>query len=103
MDARADLLAPFGNLHGGCLSATVDHCLGVAFYPVIAAGSWVATTEFKLNLLHLVSGGVEVAVTEIIALGKRSGVARVDITNDGRAVCAVQGTVAVVSPRNGSS
>ena len=24
----ADLLTPFGNLHGGCLTAMVDHCLG---------------------------------------------------------------------------
>ena len=52
MDARADLLTPFGTLHGGCLSAMVDHCLGVVFYPVIPPGSWVATTEFKLNLLR---------------------------------------------------
>ncbi|OCB56694.1 phenylacetic acid degradation protein, partial [Mycobacterium malmoense] len=103
MDARDDLLTPFGNLHGGCLSAMVDHCLGVVFYPVIPAGSWVATTEFKLNLLQPVSSGVCVAVTEIIALGKRSGVARIDITNDGRAVCAAQGTVTVVSPRGNSS
>ncbi|BBZ08356.1 putative phenylacetic acid degradation-related protein [Mycolicibacterium doricum] len=96
MDARADLLTPFGTLHGGCLSAMVDHCLGVVFYPVIPPGSWVATTEFKLNLLRPVSSGVCVALTEIIALGKRSGVARIDITNAGRAVCAAQGTVTVV-------
>lgn len=100
MTAREDLLTPFGNLHGGCLSAMVDHCLGVVFYPVIPSGSWVATTEFKLNLLQPVTSGVCVAVTEVIALGKRSGVARVDITNDRRAVCAAQGTVTVVGPRN---
>lgn len=103
MDARADLLTPFGNLHGGCLSAMVDHCLGVVFYPVIPPGSWVATTEFKLNFLQPVSSGVCVAVTEIIALGKRSGVARIDITNAGRVVCAAQGTVTVVGQRAGTS
>jgi uncharacterized protein (TIGR00369 family) len=103
MDARDELKTPFGNLHGGCLSAMVDHCLGVVFYPVIPAGSWVATTEFKLNLLQPVSSGVCVAVTDIIALGKRSGVARIDITNAGRAVCAAQGTVTVISRRGGSS
>lgn len=97
MDARADLLTPFGTLHGGCLSAMVDHCLGVVFYPVIPPGSWVATTEFKLNLLRPVSSGVCVAVADIIALGKRSGVARIDITNTGRPVCAAQGTVTVVA------
>ncbi|CQD24001.1 thioesterase superfamily protein [Mycobacterium lentiflavum] len=103
MDARDELKTPFGNLHGGCLSAMVDHCLGVVFYPVIPAGSWFATTEFKLNLLQPVSSGVCIAVTEIIALGKRSGVARIDITNAGRAVCAAQGTVTVISRRGGSS
>jgi uncharacterized protein (TIGR00369 family) len=97
MDTREELLTPFGNLHGGCLSAMVDHCLGVVFYPVIPAGSWVATTEFKLNLLRPVSSGVCVAVADIVSLGKRSGVARIDITNDGNAVCAAQGTVTIVS------
>ena len=103
MDARDELKTPFGNLHGGCLSAMVDHCLGVVFYPVIPAGSWFATTKYKLNLLQPVSSGGCVAVTDIIALGKRSGVARIDITNAGRAVCAAQGTVTVISRRGGSS
>ena len=97
MDAREDLLTPFGNLHGGCLSALVDHCLGVVFYPVIPARSWVATTEFKLNLLRPVSSGVCVAVTDIVSLGKRSGVARIDISNGDKAVCADQGTVTIVN------
>lgn len=103
MDARDDLLTPFGNLHGGCLSAMVDHCLGVLFYPVIPGGCWVATTEFKLNLLRPVASGVCVAVADIISLGKRSGVARVDITNNGKPVCAAQGTVTVVNPKGSES
>ncbi|MGK2868963.1 MAG: PaaI family thioesterase [Mycobacterium sp.] len=97
METREELLTPFGNLHGGCLTAMVDHCLGVVFYPVIQAGSWVATTEFKLNLLRPVSTGVCVAVADIVSLGKRSGVARIDITNGDKAVCAAQGTVTIVS------
>ncbi len=107
MDTREDLLTPpFGNLHGGCLSAMVDHCLGgVVFYPVIPAGSWVATTEFKLNLLRPVSsGGVCVAIADIVSLGKRSGgVARIDITNGHKAVCAAQGTVTIVSTAGNAS
>jgi acyl-coenzyme A thioesterase PaaI-like protein len=43
------------------------------------------------------SSGVCVAVADIVSLGKRSGVARIDITNDGKAVCAAQGTVTIVS------
>lgn len=99
MDAREDLLTPFGNLHGGCLSAMVDHCLGVVFYPVMPAGCWVATTEFKVNLVRPVSGGVCVAVADIISLGKRSGIARIDITNSGMLVCAAQGTITVMPPK----
>lgn len=57
IDVRDDLKTPFGYLHGGCLSAMVEHCLGVVFHPVIAEGSWVATTEFKPNLLRPVSTG----------------------------------------------
>lgn len=102
MDARDDLKTPFGNLHGGCLSAMVDHCLGMVFYPVIPEGSWVATTEFKLNLLRPVSTGTCVAVADIVSLGRTSGVARIDVTNDGRAVCAAQGTVTVVSGKAAS-
>lgn len=100
MDAREDLRTPFGNLHGGCLSAFVDHCLGVVFYPLIPRGAWVATTEFKLNLLKPVSGGTCVAVAQVVSLSKRSGVARIDITNDGAGACAAQGTVTIVLPRS---
>lgn len=99
MDARDDLKTPFGNLHGGCLSAFVDHCLGVVFYPVIAKGSWVATTEFKINLLRPVSDGVCVATTDIISMARRSGVARIDVTNNGQPVAAAQGTVTIVTPK----
>jgi uncharacterized protein (TIGR00369 family) len=57
----------------------------------------VATTEFKLNQLRPVSSGVCVAVADIVSLGKRSGVARIDITNGDKAVCVAQGTVTIVS------
>lgn len=98
-DARDELKTPFGNLHGGCLSAFVDHCLGTVFYPVIPAGAWVATTEFKLNLTRPVNDGVVSAVTEIIALGGRTGVASIRMTNNDKLVCAAQGTVSIVKPK----
>lgn len=98
MDAREELRTPFGTLHGGCLSAFVDHCLGIVFYPSIPRGAWVATTEFKLNLLRPVTEGACVATAEIISLTRRSGVARIDVTNNGRLVAAAQGTVTIVVP-----
>jgi 1,4-dihydroxy-2-naphthoyl-CoA hydrolase len=99
MDAREELLTPFGNLHGGCLSAFVDHCLGVVFYPVIPKGAWVATTEFKLNLIKPVSAGICQATTRVLAMAKRSGVARIDVVNNEQLVCAAQGTVTIVIPK----
>jgi 1,4-dihydroxy-2-naphthoyl-CoA hydrolase len=99
MDAREELLTPFGSLHGGCLSALVDHCLGVVFYPVIPRGAWVATTEFKLNLIKPVSAGICRATAQVLALAKRSGVARIDVVNDDQLVCAAQGTVTIVLPK----
>ncbi|MEZ5169588.1 MAG: PaaI family thioesterase [Acidimicrobiia bacterium] len=99
MDVRDDLKNPFGSLHGGCLSAFVDHCLGLVFYPLIPRGSWVATTEFKLNLLKPVTAGTCLATTDVLALTKRSGVARIDITVGDDIACAAQGTVTIVPPR----
>ena len=100
MDAREELLNPFGSLHGGCLSAFVDHCLGIVFYPVIPKGAWVATTEFKLNLIKPVLAGTCQATAQVVALAKRSGVARIDVVNDNRLVCAAQGTVTIVLPKS---
>ncbi len=99
LEAREELITPFGSLHGGCLSAFVDHCLGFVFYPVIPKGAWVATTEFKLNLTQPVAGGICRATTQIVALSKRSGVARIDVVNNDRLVCAAQGTVTIVLPK----
>ena len=99
LEAREELITPFGSLHGGCLSAFVDHCLGIVFYPVIPKGAWVATTEFKLNLIKPVSAGICQATTRVLALAKRSGVARIDVVNDDRLVCAAQGTVTIVLPK----
>lgn len=99
MDAADKLMTAFGNLHGGCISAFVDHCLGVLFCPSIPRGAWVATTEFKLNLLKAVTGGTCVAEATIVNQTKRQGVARIDVSNDGALVCVAQGTVTIVAPR----
>ena len=96
---RDELLTPFKNLHGGVLSATVDHALGTVCYPVIPKGAWAATTEFKLNLLAPVTGGTLSTVAEIISLTKRTAVVRIEVTNEDRLVCAAQGTVLIMLPK----
>jgi 1,4-dihydroxy-2-naphthoyl-CoA hydrolase len=96
---RDELLNPFGSLHGGVVAALVDHVLGAVLYPVIPRGAWAATTEFKLNLLAPVTSGVVTAEATIISKTKRTAVVRIDVTNDGNAVGAAQGTVTIVPPR----
>jgi 1,4-dihydroxy-2-naphthoyl-CoA hydrolase len=99
LPVRPGLLTPFGNLHGGVLAALCDHVLGTVCYPVIPRGAWAATTEFKLNYMAPVSGGDLEATATIVALSKRTAVVRIEVVNDGRIVCAAQGTVLVVPPK----
>ncbi|HZA00455.1 MAG TPA: PaaI family thioesterase [Acidimicrobiales bacterium] len=99
LPVRPELLTPFGNLHGGVLAALCDHVLGTVCYPVIPRGAWAATTEFKLNYLAPVNSGELAATATIVALSKRTAVVRIEVDNDGRPVCAAQGTVLVMPPR----
>jgi uncharacterized protein (TIGR00369 family) len=99
LDVRAELLNPFGSLHGGVISALVDHVLGAVLYPVIERGRWAATTEFKLNLLAAVREGSVVARSTIVSLTRRTAVVQIEIDNDGRPCGLAQGTVLIAEPR----
>src|SRR5947208_3150368 len=68
LDVRAELLTPFGSLHGGVMAALVDHVLGCIMYPLMRRGQWAATTEFKLNYLAAVRGGTLTADATVLAL-----------------------------------
>jgi uncharacterized protein (TIGR00369 family) len=100
LDVRPDLLNPFGTAHGGVLAGLVDHVLGTVLYPLIPRGAWAATTEFKLNLLAPVSDGVLRARSEVLSLGRRTAVVRIDATNDDKLVGLAQGTVTISLPRS---
>ena len=99
LDARDEFHNPFGSMHGGILAGLVDHVLGAVLYPVIPRGHWAATTEFKLNYLAPVRTGVVTAEANIISMTKRTAVVRVEVSNDGRPVCAAQGTVLIQAPK----
>jgi 1,4-dihydroxy-2-naphthoyl-CoA hydrolase len=98
MPVRADLLTPFGTLHGGVMAGLVDHVLGCVLYPLMARGQWAATTEFKLNYLAPVRGGTLRAESTVVTLGRRTAVVRVEVTNGDELVCAAQGTLLVSDP-----
>jgi uncharacterized protein (TIGR00369 family) len=101
LDVRPELLNPFGMLHGGVLSALVDHILGAVCYPVIPKGTWSATTEFKINLVAPVRDGSVEAAAEILSMSKRTAIIRIDVTNGDRLVALAQGTVTLQPPRPG--
>jgi 1,4-dihydroxy-2-naphthoyl-CoA hydrolase len=94
-----ELLNPFGAAHGGVVSALIDHALGAVCLPVIATGSWPATQEFKLNFTAPARPGPMIAEANIVAMSKRTAIVRIDVSNNGRLVCAAQGTVAIMPPR----
>ena len=89
------LRTPFGNIHGGVLAALCDHVLGCVCYPMMERGAWAATTEFKLNLLAPVSGGVITADAKIASMSRSMAVVLIEATNEGRLVCVAQGTVTI--------
>ena len=99
MTVKEDLRTPFGNIHGGVLAAICDHVLGCVCYPLMERGSWAATTEFKLNLLAPVSGGVITADAKIASMSRSTAVVLIEATNEGRLVCVAQGTVTLRHPK----
>jgi uncharacterized protein (TIGR00369 family) len=96
---RDELLTPFGNMHGGVLSAFCDHMLGCVCYPAMKKGQWAATTEFKINLTAPVSKGLLEARAEIVSLSRTQAIVRIDVTNEGRLAAVAQGTVTIRDPR----
>jgi 1,4-dihydroxy-2-naphthoyl-CoA hydrolase len=102
-DVRDELLTMIGNMHGGCISALVDHCLGVVMYPIMPPGSWAATTEFKINLLAPVTTGRVTCTAEVCSMSRRLAVIRIEVVNEGRVVALAQGTSTIVAPKAGTS
>ncbi len=99
LDVRPELLNPFGMMHGGVVSALIDHILGAVCYPVIPQGTWSATTEFKVNLVAPVREGTVEAAAEICSMSKRTAIVRIDVSNGDRLVALAQGTVTLQPPR----
>jgi uncharacterized protein (TIGR00369 family) len=78
-----------GSAHGGILGALVDIAGGIA----VARGlpdpltAIEGTVELKVNFLRKVTDGDITATARLVHLGRRIGVADVDVTNKGR-LCA---------------
>ena len=99
LEVREELLTPFGNMHGGVLSAFCDHMLGCVCYPAMKKGQWAATTEFKINLTAPVTKGTVDAYAEIVNLSRTQAVVKIELVNEDRLVALAQGTVTIRDPR----
>ncbi len=99
LEVRDELLTPFKNLHGGVISALVDHVLGCVCYPHMKRGQWAATTEFKLNLVAPVTEGKLTAEAEIVSFTRTLAVVAIRISNEGRLAAMAQGTVLIRDPK----
>lgn len=96
---RDELLTPFGNMHGGVLSAFCDHMLGCVCYPAMRPGQWAATTEFKINLTAPVSKGVVSASARVLNITRTQAVVQIALVNEGRLAAVAQGTVTIRDPK----
>ena len=99
MEVRKEHLTPFGNAHGGVVTALCDHILGCVCYPLMKRGQWAATTEFKVNLLSPVTTGPLVAEAHVVTMTRTLAVVRIDVENNGRLACIAQGTVLIRDPK----
>ena len=82
-----------GLVHGGVISALVDHTLSLAVYPLVEMDRWVATLELKLNYVSWAKEGELVATGRVESLRRTHAVVRVDVHNDERLVAVGQGTL----------
>lgn len=102
---RAELVHRFGALHGGVVSTLVDQALGSAVFPLIPAGTWPATLEFKVNYMAAARAGVLRATGRVASLRTRTAVVTVEVDNvvdgDRRLVAVAQGTISLNPPRHG--
>ena len=99
MPVTDELLTPFGNMHGGVISALCDHVLGCVCYPLMQRGQWAATTEFKVNLLAPVSTGTLTADATVASITRTQAVVRIEVSNEGRMAALAQGTVTIRNPK----
>jgi uncharacterized protein (TIGR00369 family) len=94
-----------GLVHGGVLTALIDHVLSVVVYPHVEVGKWVATLDLQVSYLAPVHDGELLAEAEIVSLRRRIGSVRINVRNVGgppgsepELVAAAMGNVYVKDP-----
>ncbi len=99
LDVHGELLNPVGVAHGAVVSSLVDHTLGSTALPLLPAGSWPATLEYKVNFLAPAREGLLSARGEVRGITSRVATVEVECTNRDRLVAVALGTVAITPPK----
>jgi uncharacterized protein (TIGR00369 family) len=102
VDVTPQLFNPVGVAHGAVTASLIDHTLGATTIPVLPAGTWPATLEFKVNYLAPAREGVLRARGELQSLSRRTAVVSVECTNQDRVVAVALGTIAITPPKAAS-
>ncbi|HEX9774216.1 MAG TPA: PaaI family thioesterase [Actinomycetota bacterium] len=97
------VLHPGGSAHGGALAGFGDTVAAWATFPHLPDGGTFTTIEFKANFIAAARDGTLLADATIVHKGSRTLVIDVRITSeaDGRLVCAMIVTQALLPARNG--
>jgi uncharacterized protein (TIGR00369 family) len=95
---RNELKQQNGFVHGGVISYLADTALG--FAGGSALGSWVVTSEFKVNFLRPATGYKLIARATALYVGRSQAVCRCDVftvLDDQERLCATaQGTISTL-------
>ena len=90
-------------VHAGVLATLADHCAGAAATTLLAAGEFVVTAEYKINLLRGARGQRLHCRAEVLKPGQSLSVVESSVyaERDGKRelVAKLNATMAVVRPR----
>lgn len=106
LDIRKDHLSAAGRVHGGVLSAFLDHACGAAVFTTMKPNDFTSTVELKVNYLHPVEmGDTLLAKTNVVFRGNRLCVTQGFLyrNQETEPVAMVTGTYYVVSGDKKSS
>jgi uncharacterized protein (TIGR00369 family) len=102
-DARMTLapehLQQDGVAHAGVVTTLLDHAAGTAAATLMPAGQRVVSIEFKIHLLRAAVGPELQVTAEVLKPGRSFAVVEAVVTDQGRAVTKLLGTMAYVAPR----
>lgn len=90
MDLRPEMMNPFGEVHGGAISALIDSVAGAA----VAAGTLpddriMGTIDMQVHFLERGRGSALVAEGRLVRAGKAVAVAQIDVHDDAGALVAI--------------